>query len=116
MSRRVYFIQRQITFSQFADVLAIPSLEVKLDASPTNCYPYVRLTLGDASLVARTNMHGHVVALKYIGPNNDGHRQIVDTIAELFETEINIEDFGNLGSVIPCAPKFEVSEKAWGFR
>ena len=40
----------------------------------------------------------------------------VDTIAELFDTEINIEDFGNLGSAIPCAPKFEVSEKAWGFR
>jgi hypothetical protein len=104
MSRIVYFIQRQITFSQFADALAIPSLEVELDDSPTNCYPYVRLKLGDASLVARTNMHGHVVALKPIGPNNDGHRQIVDTIAKLFDTEINIEDFGNFGSAIPWAP------------
>jgi hypothetical protein len=116
MSRRVYFIQRQITFSQFASVLAIPSLDVQLDDSPTNSYPSVRLKLGDASLMARTNMHGHVVALKSIGPNNDGHRQIVDIIAELFDTEINIEDLGNFGSAIPCAPKFEVSEKAGGFR
>ena len=112
MSRRVYFIQRQITFSQFADVLAIPSLEVKLYASPSNFYPSVRLKLGDASLMARTNMQGHVVQLDAISPDSDGHRQIVDTIAELFNTEITPED-SNLQLVIPWAPKFKVSEKAW---
>ena len=110
MSRRVYFIQRQITFSQFASVLAIPSLDVQLDDSPTNSYPSVRLKLGDASLMARTNMQGHVVQLDAIGPDSDGHRQIVDTIAELFNTEITRED-SNLQSVIPWAPKFESSEK-----
>jgi hypothetical protein len=66
MSRRVYFIQRQITFSQFANVLAIPSLDVQLDDSPANSYPSVRLKLGDASLMARTNMQGHVVQLDAI--------------------------------------------------
>jgi hypothetical protein len=106
MSRRVYFIQRQITFSQFADVLAIPSLEVKLDAGPSNFYPSVRLKLGDASLVARTNMNGHVVQLDAVGPDSDGNRQIVDTIGELFNTEITRED-SNLQSAIPWAPKFE---------
>ena len=88
MSRRVYFIQRQITFSEFANVLAIPSLEVELDDSPTNCYPYVRLTLGDASLMARTNMDGHVFQLDAIHPDSDGHRKIANIIAELFNTEI----------------------------
>ena len=66
--------------------------------------PSVRLKLGDASLMARTNMQGHVVQLDAIGPDSDGNRQIVDTIAELFNTEINIEDFGNFGSAIPWAP------------
>jgi hypothetical protein len=94
--------------------LAIPSLEVELDDSPTNCYPYVRLKLGDASLVARTNMQGHVVQLDAIGPDSDDHRQIVDTIAELFNTEITGED-SNLQSVIPWAPKFEGSEKHGDF-
>ena len=114
MSRRVYFIQRQITFSQFADVLAIPSLEVKLYASPSNFYPSVRLKLGDASLVARTNMNGHVVQLDAVGPDSDGNRQIVDTIAELFNTEITLE-----GSQVwpgnSVGTQFEVSEKAWEF-
>jgi hypothetical protein len=115
MSRRVYFIQRQITFSQFADVLAIPSLEVKLDASPSNFYPSVRLKLGDASLVARTNVNGHVVQLDAVGPDSDGNRQIVDTIGELFNTEITRED-SNLQSVIPWAPKFESAEKHGDFK
>jgi hypothetical protein len=115
MSHLRYFIENPITISQFAKVLAIPSLDVELDDSPTIFYPFFRLSLGNTKMVARTNMHGHVVALKSIGPNNDGHRQIVDTIAELFDTEINIEDFGNLGSAIPWAPKFEMSEKACGF-
>jgi hypothetical protein len=115
MSQIVYFVQRRITFSEFANVLAIPSLEVELDDSPTNVYPYVRLKLGDASLVARTNMHGHVVQLKPIGPDNDGHRKIADIIAKLFDTEINVEDLRNWGSALTWAPKFEISEKAWGF-
>jgi hypothetical protein len=114
MLQIVYFIQRRITFSEFANVLAIPSLEVELDDSPTNCYPYVRLTLGEASLVARTNMHGHVVQLDAIGTDSDGNRQIVDTIAELFNTEITRED-SNLQSVIPWAPKFESAEKHGDF-
>jgi hypothetical protein len=100
MSRRVYFIQRQITFSEFANVLAIPSLEVELDDSPTNCYPYVRLTLGDASLMARTNMDGHVFQLDAIHPDSDGHRKIANIIAELFNTEITLED-RNFGPEIP---------------
>ena len=67
-------------------------LEVKLDANPSNFYPSVRLKLGDASLVARTNMNGHVVQLDAVGPDSDGNRQIVDTIGELFNTEITRED------------------------
>ena len=67
-------------------------IEVKLDANPSNCYPSVRLKLGDASLVARTNMNGHVVQLDAVGPNSDGNRKIVDTIGELFNTEITRED------------------------
>jgi hypothetical protein len=90
--------------------LAIPSLDVQLDDSPANSYPSVRLKLGDASLMARTNMQGHVVQLDAIGPDGDGHRQIVDTIAELFNTEITRED-SNLQSVIPWAPQFESAEK-----
>ena len=31
MSQIVYFVQRRITFSEFANVLAIPSLDVELD-------------------------------------------------------------------------------------
>jgi hypothetical protein len=88
MSRRVYFMQRQITFSQFADVLEIPSLEVKLYASSSNFYPSVRPKLGDASLMARTNMDGHVFQLDAIRPDSDGHRKIANIIAELFNTEI----------------------------
>jgi hypothetical protein len=114
MSQIRYLIQRRITFSQFADVLAIPSLEVELVDGLTSCYPSVRLKLGDASLMARTNMHGHVVQLKPVGPDNHGHRRIVDTIAELFNTEITLED-SNFGSEIPWAPKSEISEKAWNF-
>jgi hypothetical protein len=94
--------------------LAIPSLDVQLDDSPANSYPSVRLKLGDASLMARTNMQGHVVQLDAIGPDSDGHRQIVDTIAELFNTEITRED-SNLQSVIPWAPKFAGSEKHGDF-
>jgi hypothetical protein len=114
MSQIVYFVQRRITFSEFANVLAIPSLEVELDDSPTNFYPSVRLKLGDASLVARTNMHGHVVQLKSIGPDNDGHRKIANMIAELFNTEITLED-RNFGPEIPWAPKFESAEKHGDF-
>jgi hypothetical protein len=55
-------------------------------------------------------MQGHVVQLDAIGPDSDGNRQIVDTIAELFNTEITRED-SNLQSVIPWAPKFESAEK-----
>jgi hypothetical protein len=64
-------------------------------------------------MVARTDVDGYVVQLKPVGPDNDGHGQIVDTIAELFNTEINIEDFSDFGSAIPWAPKFESSEKSW---
>jgi hypothetical protein len=103
MSRRVYFIQRQITFSEFANVLAIPSLEVELDASPSNFYPSVRLKLGDASLMARTNMNGHVFQLDAIRPDSDGHRKIANIIAELFNTEITLED-RNFGPEIPWVP------------
>jgi hypothetical protein len=70
--------------------------------------------ISDASLMARTNMNGHVFQLDAISPDSDGHRQIADTIAELFDTEINIEDFGNFGSAIPWAPKFEVYQKRHG--
>ena len=59
---------------------------------PQQFYPSVRLKLGDASLVARTNMNGHVVQLDAVGPDSDGNRQIVDTIGELFNTEITRED------------------------
>jgi hypothetical protein len=78
--------------------LAIPSLDVQLDDSPANSYPSVRLKLGDASLMARTNMQGHVVQLDAVGPDSDGHRQIVDTIAELFNTEITREDSNTIGN------------------
>jgi hypothetical protein len=114
MSQIVYFVQRRITFSEFANVLAIPSLQVELDDSPTNCYPYVRLTLGDASLMARTNMDGHVFQLYAIRPDSDGHRKIANMIAELFNTEITLED-RNFGPEIPWAPKFESAEKHGDF-
>jgi hypothetical protein len=116
MSKLRYFIQKHITISEFAKVLAIPSLDVELDDSPTNFYPYFRLTLGNTTMVARTNVHGHVVQLIPISADSDGHRKIADIIAELFDTEIEVEDFSKWGSAIPCAPKFEVSEKAGGFR
>jgi hypothetical protein len=63
----------------------------------TRCQPQqflsiVRLKLGDASLVDRTNMNGHVVQLDAVGRDSDGNRQIVDTIGELFNTEITRED------------------------
>ena len=68
MSKLRYFIQKHITISEFAKLLAIPSLDVELDDSPTNFYPYFRLTLGTTKMA------------------------------------------------ITWAPKFEVSEKDWGFR
>jgi hypothetical protein len=110
----VYFIQRQITFSQFADVLAIPSLEVKLDASPSNFYPSVRLKLGDASLMARTNMNGHVFQLDAIRPDSDGHRKIANIIAELFNTEITLED-SNFGPEIPWVPNSRFQKRHGNF-
>jgi hypothetical protein len=116
MSKLRYFIQKHITISEFAKVLAIPSLDVELDDSPTNFYPYFRLTLGTTKMVARTNVHGHVVKLMPIGAETDGHRKIADIIAKLFDTEIDVEDFSKWGSAITWAPKFEVSEKTRGFR
>jgi hypothetical protein len=116
MSKLRYFIQKHITISEFAKVLAIPSLDVELDDSPTNFYPYFRLTRGTTKMVARTNVHGHVVKLMPISADTDGHCKIVDIIAKLFDTEIDVEDFSKWGSAITWAPKFEVSEKDWGFR
>jgi hypothetical protein len=113
MSDLRYFIQKPITISEFAKLLAIPSLDVELDDSPTNFYPYFRLTLGTTKMVARTNEHGHVVKLMPIGADTDGHRKIADIIAKLFDTEIDVEDFSKWGSAITWAPKFEVSEKDW---
>jgi hypothetical protein len=115
MSDLRYFIQKPITISEFAKLLAIPSLDVELDDSPTNFYPYFRLTLGTTKMVARTNVHGHVVKLMPIGADTDGHRKIADIIAKLFDTEIDVEDFSKWGSAITWAPKFEVSESAWSF-
>jgi len=37
-------------------------------------------------------MNGHVVQLDAVGRGSDGNRQIVDTIGELFNTEITRED------------------------
>ena len=116
MSKLRYFIQKHITISEFAKVLAIPSLDVELDDRPTNFYPYFRLTLGNTKMLARTNWQGHVVQLKPVSADADGHRKIAAIIAELFDTEINVEDFSSFGSAIPWALKREVSEKAWGFR
>jgi hypothetical protein len=116
MSKLRYFIQKHITISEFANILTIPSLKVELDDSPKNFYPFFRLTLGKTKMVARTNVDGHVVQLKPISADTDGHRKIADIIANLFVTEINVEDFSSFGSAIPWAPKREVSEKAWGFR
>jgi hypothetical protein len=115
MSDLRYFIQKPITISEFAKLLAIPSLDVELDDSPTNFYPYFRLTLGTTKMVARTNVHGHAVKLMPIGADTDGHRKIADIIAKLFDTEIDVEDFSKWGSAITWAPKFEVSESAWSF-
>jgi hypothetical protein len=95
-------------------VLAIPSLNVELDDSPTNFYPYFRLALGKTKMVARTNWQDHVVQLKPISADADGHRKIVAIIAELFDTEIEVEDFSHWGSAMPWA-KFKVSESAWSF-
>jgi hypothetical protein len=53
-------------------------------------------------------------ALDAVGPDSDGNRQIVDTIGELFNTEITRED-SNLRSAIPWAPKFQSSEKHGNF-
>jgi hypothetical protein len=114
-SKLRYFIQKHITISEFAKVLAIPSLDVELDDSPTNFYPYFRLTLGKTKMVARTNWQGHVVQLKPISADADGHRKIAAIIAELFDTEIEVEDFSHWGSAMPWA-KFKVSENSWGFR
>jgi hypothetical protein len=116
MSKLRYFIQKHITISEFAKLLAIPSLDVELDDSPTNFYPYFRLRLGTTKMVARTNVHGHVVKLMPISADTDGYRKIADIIAKLFDTEIDVEDFSKWGSAITWAPKFEVSEKTWGFR
>jgi hypothetical protein len=115
MSDLRYFIQKHITISEFAKLLAIPSLDVELDDSPTNFYPYFRLTLGTTKMVARTNVHGHVVKLMPVSADTDGHRKIADIIAKLFDTEIDVEDFSKWVSAITWAPKFEVSESAWSF-
>ncbi len=115
MSKLRYFIKKPITISAFAKLLAIPSLDVELDNSPTNFYPYFRLTFGKTKMAARTNVQGHVVRLKPISADTDGHRKIADIIAELFDTEINVMDFSKFGSAMPWA-KFKVSESAWGFR
>jgi hypothetical protein len=114
MSKLRYFIQKHITISEFAKVLAIPSLDVELDDSPTNFYPYFRLTLGKTKMVARTNWQGHVVQLKPTSADADGHRKIAAIIAELFDTEIEVEDFSHWGSAMPWA-KFKVLESAWSF-
>jgi hypothetical protein len=116
MSKLRYFIKKHITISEFAKVLTIPSLDVELDDSPTNFYPYFRVTLGNTKMLARTNVHGHVVKLMPVSADTDGHRKIADIIAELFDTEIEVEDFSHWGSALTWAPKFEISEKDWGFR
>jgi len=115
MSKLRYFIPKHITISEFAKLLAIPSLDVELDDSPTNFYPYFRLTRGTTKMVARTNVHGHIFKLMPISADTDGHRKIADIIAKLFDTEIDVEDFSKWGSAITWAPKFEVSESAWSF-
>jgi hypothetical protein len=64
--------------------------------------------------MARTNMNGHVFQLDAIRPDSDGHRKIANIIAELFNTEITLED-RNFGPGNSVGTQFEVSEKAWGF-
>ena len=86
-----YFIQKPITISKFSNVLAMRSLDVELDDSPTNFYPYFRLTMGKTEMVARTNLHGHVVGLIPISADTDGHIRIADLIAETFNTKIDVE-------------------------
>ena len=86
-----YFIQKPITISKFANVLAIRSLDVEFDDSPTNFCPYFRLTLDETEMVAHTNVLGHVVELEPVSADTDGHRRIADLIAETFHTEIDVE-------------------------
>jgi hypothetical protein len=95
MSDLRYFVQKPVTISKFADVLAIPSLNVELD-DRTNFNPCFRLTLGETEMVAHTNVHGHVVELKPISADTDGHRSIADLIAETFDTKIDVEDSGRV--------------------
>jgi hypothetical protein len=91
-----YFIQKPITISKFANVLAIRSLDVELDNGPSNFYPYFRLTLGNTEMFARTNVHGHVVGLIPIGSDTDGHGRIADLVAETFDTKIDVEESSRL--------------------
>ena len=78
-----YFIQKPITISKFADVLAIRSFDVEFDDSPNNFYPCFRLRLGKTRMIARTNGRGHVVGLIPIGADTDGHRRIADLNIQL---------------------------------
>lgn len=106
-----YFIRKPITISKFADVLAIPSLDVDLDDSPSNFYPFFRLSIGETKMVAHTNGEGHVVKLIPIGADTDGRRRIADLIAETFDTKIEVEDFSKFGSAVTWSAKFGVPEQ-----
>jgi len=103
MSDSTYFIRKPVTISKFTDVLAIPSLDVEPDDSPTNLYPYFTLTMGKTKMVARTNGEGYVVKLIPVSADIDGHRKIADMIRELFDTEIEVMAFSKFRSAISFA-------------
>jgi hypothetical protein len=122
MSRVRFDLNRDVTLKQFTDGLDKASIKYEIDDKPTNFYPYYRIWFGEIKMVARTNSHGHIVELTPVDSLSDGHRQLADKIAGLFDTGITVQDYSKFGSGIPWAKKLwekqqhEDTAERWGFR
>jgi hypothetical protein len=122
MSMVRYDLNKNITMKQFNTGLNNASIKYEVDDKPNNFYPYYRIWFGDIKMAARTNCDGHVVRLVPVDDLTDGHRQLADKIAGLFNAGITVEDFTMWGSGIPWARELwakqqhEDTAERWGFR
>lgn len=122
MSRVRYDLNRDITIREFTSGLDRATIKYEIDDKPNNFFPYFRLWFGDVKMVARTNSNGHVVRLVPVDTLVEGHGQLADFIATLFDTTITVEDFSEWGSGITWARELwakqqhEDTAERWGFQ